>query len=151
MSPYKYTSIRILIGGSLNLSWSDILKLSHVFPNLEELRVPNNNVKRLDTPVDNNFKSLMVLDLENNPIGEWNEILKLQVMVNLEQLSLENTGLKHIKFEESPQTTAFANLKKLVLTNNLLNDVSNFASLIIMLKHHSMYQNYVDGSVSNYV
>lgn len=134
ISRHCFDSVQILICGFLNLTWSEMLKLSHVFPNLEELRLPNNKIDKLDTPLENNFKSLKVLDLENNPIGDWNEILKLRAIPTLEQLSIENIGLKSIRFEENSKTNLFLNLKKLILTNNLLNDVS-----IDLLAINSLY------------
>ncbi|KAI4470929.1 tubulin-specific chaperone e [Holotrichia oblita] len=129
LSAHRFDSVEILICGFLNLTWFEMLKLSHVFPNLEELRLPNNRIEKLDTPVENNFKNLKVLDLENNPIGDWDEILKLRVIPTLEQLSIENIGLKNVKFEENSKTTAFPNLKKLILTNNLLNDWESVGEL----------------------
>lgn len=98
--------------------------MSHVFPSLEELRVPNNNIQNLDTPENNSFRNLKVLDLENNPIENWNEILKLRTITALEQLSVENIGLKTIGFEGTSKTNIFTNIRKLVLTSNQLNDVS---------------------------
>ncbi|KRT78354.1 hypothetical protein AMK59_6524 [Oryctes borbonicus] len=129
LSSYNFPSVQILICGTLGLTWRDMLKLSHVFPNLEELRVPNNKIKHLDTPIENDFKNLKVLDLENNLIEDWNEILKLRVITNLEQLSIENIGLKIIRFSETPNSNIFPNLKKLILTNNLLNDWESVGEL----------------------
>lgn len=109
----------------MQLTWNDILKLSYVFPKLEELRAPLNSIRHLDTPLDNNFKDLKILDLESNAIEEWEEICKLGIMKSLEYLIIENTGIKEIKFKDckNQELDIFVHLRRLVITNNRINDV----------------------------
>lgn len=104
----------------MKLNWSNILQLEKVFPNIEELRAPVNNIHYLNTQFDE-FKNLKLLDLEGNQIKEWSEISKLSVITSLEHLNLENTGIETIQFDD---TNIFRNLKKLIISQNFINDVS---------------------------
>lgn len=123
---YCFPTVRTLVCGSMRLTWNQLVKLSQVFPNLEELRAPSNNIRCLDTPVTNIFSQLKILDLEDNEIVEWKEVCKLAAIPSLEHLIIENIRLKGIKFQKCPNQglNIFENLRKLALSNNLINDVS---------------------------
>ncbi|CAH0546050.1 unnamed protein product [Brassicogethes aeneus] len=115
---YSFPNIKTLICGYMNLKWSDILKLSIVFPNVEELRVPYNEITALSVPLRHNFKKLKTLDLEGNSIGDWSEIMKLSVISNLQQLNLENIKLKEILFDENLEV--YPNFTKINISNNVI-------------------------------
>lgn len=125
---YCYPSLKTLICGVMKLNWQDIIKLSYVFPNIEELRAITNNIRCLDTPAENNFKNLQLLDIENNDIKEWSEICKLSVIPTLQHLVLDNIRLTSIRFKkcENQRLDFFTNINRLAISNNLINDVSAF-------------------------
>ncbi|XP_022905400.1 tubulin-specific chaperone E [Onthophagus taurus] len=129
LDDYCYGSVRVLICNAMKLTWNNVLQLGKIFPNLEELRVPNNNITTLDTPEDHKLVHLKLLDLENNLIQNWEEILKLKFLKNLEQMILENIKLNKIYFEDQEKIIDFSHLKKLVLTNNLINDWESVGEL----------------------
>ncbi|KAJ8954012.1 hypothetical protein NQ318_004303 [Aromia moschata] len=85
----------------MRLNWDDINKISNVFPNIEELRAPYNNITDLTTPKHHSLPKLRVLDLEGNDIKYWSEVNKLSVVASLEHLMLENTKLENIYFDSS--------------------------------------------------
>lgn len=121
---YVFPNITTFICGYMTLTWEDVNKLSSVFPNIEELRVPYNNITNLTVPNHHNLKLLRVLDLEGNSIKQWSEINKLSVISSLEHMMLEDTKLEHIYFESnSVPTSDFPNLNKLNINNNLINQV----------------------------
>lgn len=122
---YRFPTVKTLVCGAMHLIWDDLIKLSQVFPNLEELRVPSNKITTLSTPASNNFKNLKILALEGNAIVEWSEVCKLSVLTNLQQLNLDNTRLSCIRFEKcnNQSLKMFESLKKIALSNNLINDV----------------------------
>lgn len=120
---YIFPNITILICGYMNLTWEDVNKLSSVFPNIEELRVPYNNITNLTMPNQHNLKQLKVLDLEGNCIKQWSEINKLSVIPSLEHMMLENTKLENIYFESNLVLSDFPNLNKLNINNNLIKEV----------------------------
>lgn len=131
---YCFPTVKTLVCGSMRLTWDDLVKLSDVFPNLEELRVPSNNITSLNTPISNNFKKLKILDLEDNEIIEWAEVCKLSVIPSLEQLIVDNIRLKCIKFEKcnNQGLKIFENLKKMSLSNNLIDNVcEKYTNLLI--------------------
>lgn len=123
---YIFKNLEVLICGNMRLNWSDVLKFAKIFPNIQELRVPSNNITSLNIPVDEVFTKLKILDMENNPIGLWSEINKLGNLPQLEELILENCNLQEIKFSGSAKKIAdFGNLKKLILNKNNIRTVSN--------------------------
>ncbi|XP_018330866.1 tubulin-specific chaperone E [Agrilus planipennis] len=129
---FKFESIKTLICGAMNLNWTDLQKLSVVFPELEELRAPKNQITSLNTSPSHSFQKLQLLDIEDNKVGKWEEIIKLGVIKTLEQLILENTGIKEIKFPCKDGDNAcnnFENLKKLTLTNNEISDWNSIGEL----------------------
>lgn len=122
---YLFPNLRTLICGAMKLTWDDIIKLSAIFPGIEELRAISNEITHLDTPPENNFKNVRILDLEGNAIREWSEICKLGVMPNLQHMILENIQISNIKFENcgGQQLPIFQNVLRLALSNNLIDNV----------------------------
>lgn len=121
-----FPSLTTLICGQMKLNWADILKLSAIFPVLEELRTPDNLITELEIP-ENCFVKLKVLDLTGNKINNWDEINKLGVLCNLEQLIVSNIGIRDIRFpdcEIGSKIELFVQLKQLVISENLIDNVS---------------------------
>ncbi|XP_045465078.1 tubulin-specific chaperone E [Harmonia axyridis] len=126
---YNVPTVETLICTTMRLTWQDILKVTLAFPNIEELRVPMNNITNLDTSPEV-LRNLKVLDIEDNEIGEWSEICKLSVLENLEQLLIGNVGLKRIDFVgDEPKVNTFSKLKKLVISNNLIDNWDSISEL----------------------
>lgn len=127
LSTVHFPSISALICGQMRLNWKDILTLSKIFPSLEELRVQYNMITELEIPDETYFCTLKVLDFEGNNIQNWDEINKLGVLKNLEQLIVTNISITTIKFpvcELGEKLQIFINLRQLVISENLINDVS---------------------------
>ncbi|KAF5288067.1 hypothetical protein FQR65_LT12117 [Abscondita terminalis] len=122
---YKFPNLKALICSVMRINWDTVMCLGELFPNIEELRVPLNNITFLNVP-DGLFSKLKLLDLEANPIGEWKEILKLTQIASLEHLNIENTGISTISFDE---TNLFRNLRKLVISRNLISDWESIGEL----------------------
>lgn len=121
---YTFPNVQVLICANMRLTWNEVLKLSKIFPNVEELRVPSNNITDIHIPNGNTFKCLKLLDLESNSIGQWSILNKLGNLPELEHLIVEDCNLQDIKFiGEEPKIKEFSNLKKLVLSKNNISDV----------------------------
>ncbi|CAG9821842.1 unnamed protein product [Phaedon cochleariae] len=130
LEKYTFPNISILVCGYMNLTWQDINKLSKIFPNVEELRVPFNNISDLSTPSDHNFIKLKYLDLEGNDIKLWSEIEKLSVIKELDHLTIENIGLNEICFKEnSIPINEFKNLRNLNISHNTIVEWRSIAEL----------------------
>ncbi|XP_057662941.1 tubulin-specific chaperone E [Diorhabda carinulata] len=127
---YVFPNITVLICGSMNLNFDDINILSTVFPNIQELRVPYNQITRLTVRSDHNFRKLKYLDLEGNDIKYWKEINNLAFMKNLEHLTIENIKLESIKFEENViPINSFRKLETLNINNNFINEWASIGEL----------------------
>lgn len=111
----------------MKLSWNDVLQLSRIFPSVEEFRIQYNLITHIDIPNEQYFQSLKVFDLEGNNIQNWEEINKLGIVKNLEQLIVSNIGIKNIQFppcELEEKLNIFTNLKQLVISDNFIDNVS---------------------------
>ncbi|KAG5892920.1 hypothetical protein JTB14_006235 [Gonioctena quinquepunctata] len=127
---YTFPNISILICGHMRLTWEDVLKISTVFPNIQELRVPFNQITDISIPPVHNFKKLLYLDLEGNCIQHWTRIENLAVIQSLEHLSIEDTKLENIKFaDDSVPIEGFSNLAQLNLNNNLISEWQSIGEL----------------------
>ena len=124
LSEFKFSHLKTLVCGSMRLIWSDLLRISKVFPCLEKLTTPFNDITHIHVPNDHNFRHLKYLDVEGNSINEWKYVLNLSVIETLEHINLDNVGLKKVWFNESDKTTYLPCLKKLVLNNNIIDNVS---------------------------
>ncbi|CAG9771060.1 unnamed protein product [Ceutorhynchus assimilis] len=125
-----FCNVTVFICGYMNLTWQDIKKLSKIFPNINELRANNNNITYLTTEAKNCFNNLEILDLEDNPILSWDEIVKLKNIKSLQDLSIGNIGLQKIDFKtELAKLDYFFNLTKLCINNNSINDWTSVSEL----------------------
>ncbi|XP_044270967.1 tubulin-specific chaperone E [Tribolium madens] len=124
-----FPNVKTLICGCMELTWGHICRLGRVFPSLEEFRAPNNQICEVGSP-EGVFTQLKLLDLEGNKIEFWTEICKLGGLPHLEQLILEDIGLRSIEFEgDSPKVAVFSTLKKLCVVKNLINEWGSVAEL----------------------
>lgn len=122
---YEFPNLKTLICSLMQLDWETVLNLAKFYPNVEEFRVPLNKITSLSVP-DDVFSHLKILDLEANPIGDWDEVSKLARIASLEHLNLENTGISRIYFDE---TNLFRNLKKLVISRNYIREWESIGEL----------------------
>lgn len=141
---YTFPNIKVLICANMKLTWADVLKLSKIFPNVEEFRVPSNNITDIQIPNGNMFKHLKLLDLENNPIGHWTLINNLGNLPQLEQLIVEDCNLEDIRFNaEEKMLKQFCNLSKLVLNRNNIKDASfnHDHDMVLIINEHLLQWN----------
>ncbi|KAL1517512.1 hypothetical protein ABEB36_001268 [Hypothenemus hampei] len=125
-----FPNITVFICGHMNLTWQDIKILSAIFPNINELRANNNNITELSCDKKHNFHNLEILDLENNPIGSWDNIVNLKVIKSLQDLSIGGIGLDKIDFKtDSEKIDYFHNLTKLCISDNNINDWTSVSEL----------------------
>ncbi|OAE19058.1 hypothetical protein AXG93_2839s1540 [Marchantia polymorpha subsp. ruderalis] len=117
--------------GNLLPDWNvDQLKLS--LKSLEELHLCGNNIRTIEASehgapgvfVDG-FELLRLLNLEDNNIVDWAEILKLSKLKSLEHLNLNSNGLEEVLYpvldpsfeedKEAKKSIPFQNLRCLLL------------------------------------
>lgn len=122
-----FPCIKSLICGYMKLTWKNVIRISEFFPELEEFRIPYNLIVELDLRINHCFKYIKLLDLEGNTIKEWHEVNKLGILSTLEKLIVTNTSISRIYFttpSKSRKTDIFSNLKHIVLSENLIDNVS---------------------------
>ncbi|KAL5569494.1 hypothetical protein UlMin_026069 [Ulmus minor] len=96
-------NIRVLVLNCTGINWEKLEILKHSFPELEELHLMGNNISIIQpqSPLTvQGFDSLRLLNLEDNCIADWNEILKLSLLRSLEQLHLNKNKLNHIFYPD---------------------------------------------------
>nr|GME02494.1 tubulin-folding cofactor E [Ipomoea batatas] len=132
---------------SLSCTYLNDCKYSiYSFPFIEELHLVGNKLKEI-TPSSSTFvkgfDSLHLLNLDDNCIDSWEEILKLSQLKSLEQLFLNHNNLSciwypdHGKLHETANgdeclgkgSKPFKNLHSLLLGNNNIKDVESVDSL----------------------
>ncbi|XP_050301036.1 tubulin-specific chaperone E [Anthonomus grandis grandis] len=127
---YTFPNIKQFICGHMELTWSDIIKLSIIFPCIIDLRANHNHITDLTIEDPKSFEHLKILDLEYNPIGSWDKILELQKITSLQDLSVGGTGIEKIDFKtDKPKFDGFMNLTKLCISENLINDWTSVSEL----------------------
>ncbi|PON42013.1 CAP Gly-rich domain containing protein [Trema orientale] len=139
-------SIRILVLNNTGVNWTKVEILKNALPAVEELHLMGNSISTID-PYSSftvqGFDSLRLLNLEDNCIADWKEILKLSLLRSLEQLHLNKNNLSLVFYPdedmmhelsrscESHEKTdkPFQNLRCLLLGGNNLEDLASVDAL----------------------
>ncbi|XP_062295104.1 tubulin-specific chaperone E [Scomber scombrus] len=132
-----FNRLKVLSLIGCDLTWAQILELAPMWPQLEDLCVEENNITELQRP-EGVLQSLKSLSLSSNPLKE-DSVLSIAALPRLEKLSMSNTGLSVIRFDDVPpgaQTAMFPALKILNLDNNnitewsVIDELSKLKSLV---------------------
>ncbi|KAJ6295169.1 hypothetical protein OIU76_023135 [Salix suchowensis] len=133
-----------LSNNSMSHEINEVLK--DLLPVIEELHLMGNGINAIQTAsssIVQGFDSLRLLNLEENCIAEWNEILKFSQLRSLEELHLNKNNLNHIFYpdhdtinkmvggDESHDQSCipFQNLRCLRLGGNDIEDLASVDSL----------------------
>ncbi|XP_050219249.1 tubulin-folding cofactor E [Mercurialis annua] len=137
-------NIRILVLNNTEINWTQVEVLNHLLPVIEELHLMGNGITTLKTEsslIVQGFDTLRLLNLEDNCIAEWTEILKLSLLRSLEQLHLNKNKLNQIFYpdasaikkllsgSESNVQVPFQSLRSLLLGGNNIEDLASVDSL----------------------
>ncbi|XAR59329.1 hypothetical protein NMG60_11015126 [Bertholletia excelsa] len=142
----QLNNIRILVLNNTGISWIqvEILKLS--LPTIEELHLMGNKLSTITTSSSisvQGFDFLKLLNLEDNCITDWNEVLRLSQLRSLEQLYLNKNSLNHVWYPDcdlihdassacqsvDKSNRPFQNLRCLLLGGNNISDLASVDSL----------------------
>ncbi|GMI85088.1 PFIFFERLING, TUBULIN-FOLDING COFACTOR E [Hibiscus trionum] len=119
--------IRVLVLNSTGINWSQVEILEHSLPVIEELHLMGNKIsaiKPTSSSTVQGFDSLRLLNLEDNCLTEWNEILKLSQLKSLEQLYLNKNKLNSIFYPDKNKI-----LELLANQESWSNEISDLASI----------------------
>lgn len=137
------TNLRILVLNNTAINWSQIEVLKDSLQAIEELHLMGNKLREITTTSSNivqGFDSLRLLNLEDNYIADWGEILKLSQLKCLEQLHLNKNSIERIWYpaaDELPYSSGspdksykpFQNLRCLLIGANKIEDVASIDAL----------------------
>ncbi|WMV55138.1 hypothetical protein MTR67_048523 [Solanum verrucosum] len=138
--------INVVVLNHTGIGWKQVEMLKDPIPLVEELHLMGNKLRGitpLSSDIVHGFDSLRLLNLENNFIAAWDEILKLSQLKRLEQLFLNNNCISHIWYpdhnplSEPPNShellgesfRPFQNLRCLLVGGNKIEDFSSIDTL----------------------
>ncbi|XP_020574507.1 tubulin-folding cofactor E-like [Phalaenopsis equestris] len=132
------TNIRVLVLNNCGITWKQVEMLGLYLHAVEELHLMGNKITLLlpsepDITNVTGFKSLRLLNLENNCISSWQEVLKLSKLRSLEQLHLNKNKLSQIFYPTCRSLSGlqdgcyapFEKLECLLLGSNEINDLAS--------------------------
>lgn len=131
------SNIHVLVLNYTGIKWTQVELLKDFLPSLEELHLMGNKINEI-TPTSKfvqGFSSLRILNLEENCISKWDEVLKLSELTSLEQLHLSKNCISHVFYpstdslDKSIHNEAFLNLRCLLLGGNSIEDLESIDSL----------------------
>ncbi|XP_046399865.1 tubulin-specific chaperone E isoform X2 [Ischnura elegans] len=122
-----FKSLEHMVLGKMEYSWDDVMTCIKMWPNIQELQIPSNNISKLATPPL--LHALQSLDLQANPIGDWEEVNKLGILPGLETLNVSEIGVKVIRFPEGHKTSLFPSLKRLIVQENKIEEWVSISEL----------------------
>lgn len=132
------SNIRVLVLNYTGLKWTQVEVLNDRLPSIEELHLMGNEISEVtltSSKFVQGFSSLRVLNLEENQISEWDEIVRLSELTSLEQLHLNRNNLSRVFYPTYDSTKVsfnnetFQNLRCLLLGDNNISDVESVDSL----------------------
>ncbi|CAA2985722.1 tubulin-folding cofactor E isoform X1 [Olea europaea subsp. europaea] len=142
----QLNNIRILVLNHTGVIWNQVEMLKDSLPCIEELHLLGNKLREItavSTTAVQGFDFLRCLNLEDNCIADWAEILKLSQLKSLEQLFLNKNDLNRIWYPDYGTThksdngcesldknpMSFNTLQCLLLGGNKIEDLDSIDSL----------------------
>ncbi|VAH12216.1 unnamed protein product [Triticum turgidum subsp. durum] len=134
-------NIRVLVLNNCGVTWELIEKLKVPFACLTDLHLIWNKLNIITSPVGKfvqGFDTLRLLNLEDNHIVSWDEMVKLSYLRSLEQLHLNKNKIKHVRYPSNLPSSgplgdvavpAFEKLQVLLLGSNEIEDFPSVDSL----------------------
>ncbi|KAH7435246.1 hypothetical protein KP509_06G056000 [Ceratopteris richardii] len=142
--------LHTLVLNFCQINWGQVEILKHSLLELEELHLCGNELSVFEVKEGHDyidgFERLRLLNLENNHIEAWEEILKLSRLESLEQLQVSYNELKEIFYPKETghgwDKRPFVSLRCLLLAGNAIDNWSSFDAL-------NMFPNLMEVRVSD--
>ncbi|XP_048582939.1 tubulin-specific chaperone E [Nematostella vectensis] len=135
----SFKTIKILYLNKMHLQWDQVILILRMFPYLEELHLRGNNIcsLRIDCHEPGQemlmaFQNMKILDLDDNKITDWNEVLRLGSLPKLDTLVLNHNKISQVFFKEGNETNktdSFGSLTTLSLFSTDIQDISSLNAL----------------------
>lgn len=140
------TGLRNLILNDCSVKWEEMVAVGRSLPDLQELHLCRNGIASLHLgkseivkglQLSEAFPNLRLLDLEENSLGKWEEILEVSQLPSLEELFLSDNQIDSIRlcpFDREKEFSSrsrfpFERLRSLRLGNNRLGDWASIDAL----------------------
>ncbi|CAK9186881.1 unnamed protein product [Ilex paraguariensis] len=142
----QLTNMRVLVLNNTGINWMQVEILRNSLPVIEELHLMGNKLREITRTTSitvQQFGSLRLINLEDNYISNWDEILKLSQVRSLEKLHLNKNNLHRIWYPNcdtihellngcgslEKSNRPFQNLRCLLLGSNNIEDLASIDSL----------------------
>nr|XP_043615247.1 tubulin-folding cofactor E [Erigeron canadensis] len=127
-------NLRLLVINNTTINWSQVEVLKESLQAIEELHLMGNKIREItptSSKVVQGFDSLRILNLEDNYIADWGEILKLSQLKCLEQIHLNKNNIEHIWYPSTDELSCnpFQSLRCLLIGGNKIEDVASIDTL----------------------
>ncbi|CAI0556482.1 unnamed protein product, partial [Linum tenue] len=119
----QLSRIRVLVLNCTGIKWTQVEELKPLLPVIEELHLMGNGICEIKptSSIVQGFETLRLLNLEDNCIAEWAEILKLSMLTSLEHLQLNKNKLKSVFYPDDDTSN--------VLFPSASNNIEDLASI----------------------
>ncbi|KAG0235222.1 hypothetical protein BGW42_005686 [Actinomortierella wolfii] len=103
-----FQNVRVLALNRVYMSWKELTLLEPSLPNLEILQFGYNRLKSFDAADDTapmckitkHFRRLKTLHLEGNDFDDWQQILRLSALPNLESLDVSENKFESVESQQ---------------------------------------------------
>ena len=92
------TQLRTLVSSRCHITWQDVRHVAKVFPCLRELYASGNDISSIQPPLrpEDPLCQLQVLDIMDNGVQNWDDVMSLSVMTQLSVLKLSGNKVSSI-------------------------------------------------------
>eukprot|EP00960_Hanusia_phi_P031375 749263-Hanusia_phi.AAC.10 len=118
----NFQSLTELALKTTRVDFDQLDRLMYAIPTLKNLRIANNNITQISSKdferKFDKWPKLELLDLSDNKIDDWNEVLHLAKFRDLQHLLLNGNLLREVFFNRVENFVDFPELKTLAVANN---------------------------------
>eukprot|EP00118_Oscarella_pearsei_P017133 m.169026 g.169026 ORF g.169026 m.169026 type:complete len:250 (+) comp38969_c0_seq67:594-1343(+) len=125
----EFSQVKVLFLNGMQLSWQEVAAILKVFPLAEEVHLCWNAITTIRINQESMSSRLHLLNLEQNSIEDWSEVMKLACLPCLQTLILNGNSLSSL---DLPGDTSFPLLRSLSLSSNKVSEwdsVNNLRAL----------------------
>ncbi|EJD02198.1 RNI-like protein [Fomitiporia mediterranea MF3/22] len=119
------------------ITWSEVIRLIPIMPNLRVLELGYNDIDRLNGSATDHHLSatkLELLNLDANKLQDWSDIMiSISASTKLDRLILTSNQLQQIPQAPPEQTVVLPNIEHIGLQDNLLSEWRNLDALNVWL------------------
>lgn len=124
-----FACLRHLVVGRMRYGWDDVVALAVHVPALSHLQAFSNEIAEIPPLPEDAFASLEILDLNDNPVSDWRQVMAFSRLPKLNHLSLSHCKLREIEFPPGEGAEGFRALRILQLSGNAIDDFRSVANL----------------------